>query len=146
MKSSDIVLTVLIVVLLIAIGETIEYVNYSRKLNPRQPDNVIIFNDYGTKFREAQKQPSRIGGKHDEFDWSWLRAGARKYNDDGTLLSGGPIQVKQKKIPVVYGDPTKGQRTRPVPASEATSGDPLDASDAAWDRAFELSDTMGNDL
>jgi hypothetical protein len=143
MKLRDVVLAALIVLIIWVVGKTVEYSKYANDMNPKQP-SYIVHKDYGRTALERKAAQEKQGNR-DEVDWSWLRKGARKYKDDGTLLPGGPVQVKPTKIPVVYGDPSVGEKTLRVPASEANSVDARDLRDQAWDRAFEMSEVMSED-
>jgi hypothetical protein len=138
MKKSDILLAIGVVFAIAALREAMDYVSQTGFFEKRRNRDVTII------YRERRSAPEPRRQMEDrpnkDMDWSWIRKGARMYNEDGTLIKGGPIQVKPKKMPIVYGDPSKGEATTPVPASEQNTVDPRDRADELWDTAFELSD------
>ena len=84
-----------------------------------------------------QKAAPKEQKKGMEIDWSWLRKGARMYEDDGTLVSGGPYVIKERKMP---------GRAAPRGGSKYAPADDAGQRDELFDKAFQLADDHGRDL
>ena len=84
-----------------------------------------------------QKAAPKEQKKGMEIDWSWLRKGARMYEDDGTPVSGGPYVIKERKMPA---------RAAPRGGSKYAPADDAGQRDELFDKAFQLADDHGRDI
>jgi hypothetical protein len=72
-----------------------------------------------------------------EIDWTWLRPGARMFNEDGSPIAGGPYIAKERKMPT---------KAAPRGVSKYAPAETARRRDALFDEAFQLSDDVGREL